>query len=72
MAWGSKANACRGEARSKITGKGLTDDDVRAIRALPLPYAAIAEQFGISIPMVSMIRSRKRWGHVRNTSCMIG
>lgn len=55
---------CKGEARSAIMGKGLTDDDVRAIRALPGPYASIGEQFNISPPMVYFIKTRKRWKHV--------
>lgn len=62
----------KGEARSARCGKNLTDDDIRVIRDLPGPICTIAQQFGISIPMVSMIRNRKRWAHVKSASVWIG
>lgn len=65
-------NYCRGEARAKITGKGLTDSDVRAIRALPGSGRSIAEQFGISEVMVHFIKRRKRWAHVKDLPVWIG
>ena len=65
-------NRLRGEARSKITGKGLTDSDVLAIRALPGKHRDIAAQFGISYVMVSLIKSRQRWRHVKSAPCVIG
>jgi len=55
---------CKGEARAKITGKGLTEEDVQAIRALPGPLHCIGEQFGISAAMVCMIRKRRKWASV--------
>lgn len=68
MAWKTKENAWRGEARSKVLGKGLCDDDIRVIRALPGPLRLIAAQFRISVPMTSLIRSHKKWAHVKDTS----
>lgn len=56
----------RGEARSAITGKGLSDDDVRAIRALPGPYKHIGRQFNISAVMVHFIKRGKKWAHVQD------
>lgn len=65
-------NRCRGEARAKITGKGLTEDDVRTVRALPGPDRLIAAQFGISAVMVHFIKRRKRWAHVKDAPVWIG
>lgn len=55
---------CRGEARSRVCGKGLRDDDVRAIRRAEGTYKAIGERYGISAPMVCHIKQRVRWAHV--------
>lgn len=60
------------EQRAREVGKGLTEDDVRAIRALPPPLKPIAEQFGVSIPMISLIRNRRKWRHVKSPSIWIG
>lgn len=62
---------------SKGRGKGgsqkgrnrttLVAQDVREIRkfaAEGVRYPAIAKQFGVSISAISMIVTRKRWGHV--------
>lgn len=57
-------NYVRGESRSRLYGKGLTDDDIRAIRALPGRLIDIAEQFNISAPMVHHIKHRRKWKHV--------
>lgn len=58
-------NTFRGEARSAKCGKGLTEDDIRAIRALPGPLSSIGAQFNISAPMVHFIRRGLRWAHVK-------
>lgn len=45
----------------------LTPEDVRQIRQLAADgtkYPALSEQYGISIPAISLIITRKRWGHV--------
>lgn len=46
----------------------LTEDDVREIRrrkrGLGTPYRELAAQFGVSIPTISMVVRRERWGHV--------
>jgi hypothetical protein len=60
------------EQRARDNGKGLTEDDVRVIRALPRPLKPIAEQFGISVPMVSKIRSRQNWKSVKDPPQWIG
>lgn len=56
---------CKGEDRAKITGKGLTEDQVRVIRALPGSYRSIGKTFGISAPMVCAIKNRRRWKSVQ-------
>lgn len=61
-----------GEARSKVTGKGLKDADILAIRALPGPLKVIAAQFGVSVAMISLIRNRRKWRHVKSAPCVIG
>lgn len=62
----------KGEARSARHGKNLTDDDIRVIRDLEGPLRPIAKQFGISVPMVHHIKTRKRWAHVKSASVWIG
>jgi len=42
----------------------LTEDDVRAIRSDNRRKQTIADEFGVSQPLVSMIQLRQRWGHV--------
>jgi hypothetical protein len=42
----------------------LTEHDVQLIRAASCGQAAIAEQFGVSQSLISMIRAKKRWAHV--------
>ena len=42
----------------------LTDDAVRQIRAESKPLKLIAKDHGVSTSLISMVRSRKRWGHV--------
>jgi hypothetical protein len=42
----------------------LTDDQVRAIRADTRSQRAIAAEYKITQPAVSMIKARKRWAHV--------
>lgn len=42
----------------------VNEDDVRAIRAATGTHEVIAASFGISRAAVSLIRSRKTWGHV--------
>lgn len=42
----------------------LTEDDVRAIRAMSGTQREIAKAFGLTQGNVSMIRSRKSWAHV--------
>jgi hypothetical protein len=52
-----------GEANSRAK---LKEADVRAIRVLKgqVSYAQIAEKFGVSSGMVSMIVNRQNWGHL--------
>tara|TARA_R110000822_G_scaffold112771_1_gene243748 strand:- start:425 stop:904 length:480 start_codon:yes stop_codon:yes gene_type:complete len=42
----------------------LTEDDVRAIRASVEPGKVVAARYGMSIPNVYAIRSRRNWRHV--------
>jgi hypothetical protein len=42
----------------------LSDDKVRAIRADPRPQVLIAEEYGISQPAISFIKSRKTYRSV--------
>lgn len=45
----------------------LTDDQVRAIRAIPdgtMSHAAMAAHFGVSATLISYVRARKAWAHV--------
>ena len=60
------------EQRARDNGKGLTIEDVRAIRALPRPWKDIAAQFNISVCMVSKIRNRKAWRSVKDEPVWIG
>lgn len=39
----------------------LNEDQVRAIRAAEGTHSAIAKQFGVSQPLISMIRNRRIW-----------
>ena len=55
----------RGEVRARLTGKGLTEEDVRAIRTRAGTYAAIGARYGVSSAMVGHIRNRTRWAHVK-------
>lgn len=68
MTWKTTENAFRGEERSAVTGKGLTEADVRMIRALPYSYKAIGAQFNISGAMVCHIKKRRKWAHVKDIS----
>lgn len=40
----------------------LTEDQVREIRKSALPHREIAATYGISAPLVSRIKNRKKWG----------
>ena len=42
----------------------LTEDDVRAIRASTEPSKVVAARYGMSVPNVYAIRSRRNWRHV--------
>lgn len=42
----------------------LNDADVRAIRAQDGPLRPIAEQYGVTVSLVCMIRKRRVWSHV--------
>lgn len=42
----------------------LTEDDVRAMRALDLPFAEIARRFGVSRPTAARAIKGVTWGHV--------
>lgn len=59
------SNHMRGEDRSRLCGKSLTDADVRAIRAAEGRLADIGAQFNISAVMVHFIKKRKKWAHVQ-------
>lgn len=58
-------NYCKGERRSMLLGKGLTEADVRAIREDPRKLPEIGRAYGISAPMVHFIKKRKRWASVK-------
>jgi len=66
-----KGRQMSGEARSAVSQRGadqwnskLTADEVRAIRAAPGPYSAIARQYGVSKSNIVMIRTGKSWRHL--------
>ena len=42
----------------------LTDGAIRAIRTSDERNSVLAERYGVSQPIISQIRSRKRWKHV--------
>lgn len=42
----------------------FTDDDIRAIRESKTPGVVLAERYQTTKGAISLIRSRKRWGHV--------
>lgn len=42
----------------------LSDDDVMEIRATNETHRAVAERYGVSPPLISMIRRRKIWRHL--------
>jgi len=42
----------------------MSAEDVRAIRAADGSHTEIAKRFGVSQPLVSMIRARRIWKHV--------
>lgn len=54
-------NAPKGE---KHWSTNLTEDDVRAIRSDTRTQKEIAEKYGMDQSAVSLIKRRKRWGHV--------
>jgi len=51
----------RGEA---CTQAKLTENDVLAIRDDQRPYPEIAEGYGVSVPLICMVKRRKIWKHV--------
>jgi len=55
------ANATGAFSGPKASQSKLTPSEVDAIRESDLPQAEIAEQYGITQPTVSKIRSGKRW-----------
>lgn len=57
----SRQRHARGEGRPEHK---LTEQDVREIRLSCRPHRDIAAQYGISAPLVSRIKSRKKWAHV--------
>lgn len=42
----------------------LIDDDVREIRRSTLPGILLAQDFGVSPSLISLIRLRKAWKHI--------
>jgi hypothetical protein len=56
-----KERSSRGEGRP---ASKLTDEQVRQIRTMPGTQRAIAEVFGVSQSVVSLIRQGKLWTHV--------
>lgn len=57
-------NRGRSTAGERHGNTSLTDDQVRAIRSDTRTQTAIAKEYGITQPAVSMIKARERWGHV--------
>lgn len=62
-----KANKGRtSRASGELNGRSrLAEKDIIAIRQSPLSHTLVAEAFGITETHASMIRSGRRWGHVR-------
>ncbi len=57
----------KGRGNPQGAKRKLTAEQVRAIRRearAGTNYPAIAERYGISVPAVSMIVTRKRWSHI--------
>lgn len=57
-------NHLRGEARSVVTGKGLTTQDILDIRMDTRVQTVIGREYGISGAMVSHIKTGRRWAHI--------
>lgn len=58
----------RGNTANNYGGPKITEDDVRQIRQLAaqgVHYPVLAAQFGVTIPAISLIVTRKRWPHVK-------
>jgi hypothetical protein len=54
----------KGAARSRLYGKGLSDDDVRAIRAAEGTLREIGKRYAMSDAMVHHIKHKRRWASV--------
>ena len=57
----------KGGAKKGQKPKKVTEEDVRTIRELSaqgISYPTLAKQFNLTISAISLIVSRKRWGHV--------
>jgi len=75
LAWGTRSQnqmspKVQGWRRERHRGASnnlakLTDDKVREMRALNLPYAVIARMFGVSQPTASAAIRGETWGHVK-------
>jgi hypothetical protein len=59
------ADRGRSTAGESQPNSKLTDQQIRAIRSDTRPQRVIAAEYKIGQPLVSMIKARKRWGHVR-------
>lgn len=59
----------KGRRRTVVTGRKLTDDEVRFVRSLPSPYphrqaAEMARALGVSRSVLWLARSRRTYKHV--------
>lgn len=57
----NRAYHARGEGNGHAK---LTDAAIADIRSSPLKQAELAAKYGVVPPLISMIRSGKRWGHL--------
>ena len=59
-----RARGMFGKGEASIRAK-LTDDDVRAIRKSPKTHRLLAGEFNIDPSVITMIKNRKAWTHVK-------
>ena len=53
---------------SEVVTSKLTEADVLAIRASRVSNGCVAEQYGVDRSLISLIRTGKRWAHLRPPS----
>jgi len=58
--------SCPGNQGEKQHNSKLTEDDVKAIRKDSRNHYVIAKEYGITQPTVGRIKSRERWGWLKD------